>query len=127
MTGKPTPAPWAYERHWRGQEAPPGPFLVRSLVGVKAGIAYEIDNEADAALFVAAPQLVEALLPLIEMAEAQGRFWRAHQKRSIDLEDKTRFAVKAEPWEDRARIGREALAKIEHRLNDQEPPHDRSP
>ena len=59
--------------------------------------------------------LAAAILPLIEMAEAQGRFWRAHQKRAVDREDKTRFAVKAEPWEDRARIGREALAKAESR------------
>lgn len=57
--------------------------------------------------------LSAAILPLIEMAEAQGRSWRAHQKRAVEREDKTRFAVKAEPWEDRARIGREALAKAE--------------
>lgn len=101
-----TPAPWAVFPHRADRS---GPLFVKSL-RAQAGVAWEIDNPHDAALISAAPDLASAILPLIEMAEAQGRFWRAHQKRAVELEEKTRFAVRAEPWEDRARIGREALA-----------------
>jgi hypothetical protein len=53
----------------------------------------------------------KALEKLIEMAENQGKFWRTHQRAAKDREDKTRFAVRAEPWENAAMAGRFALAR----------------
>lgn len=54
----------------------------------------------------------EALRHLIGMAEEQGRYWRGLQRSAKSLEDKTTFAVKAEPWEDAARNARAAIEAL---------------
>lgn len=52
--------------------------------------------------------MTDAIIRLVEMAEAQGRYWRDLQRSARSREDKTTFAVKAEPWEDAARNARAA-------------------
>lgn len=49
------------------------------------------------------------LEPVILLSEGQGRFWRSHQRAAKDLDDKTRFAVKAEQYEKAAFKARTAL------------------
>lgn len=57
-------------------------------------------------------RLEKATQALIDAAERQARFWRDHQRRVRDRDEKTRFAVRAEPWENKALAARMALEAL---------------
>jgi hypothetical protein len=52
----------------------------------------------------------EAIEQLVALADYQAKFWRSHQRAAKDREEKTRFAVKAEPWENASLRARSALS-----------------
>lgn len=68
--------------------------------------------EAEKAEIITASQWLRLL------AEGQAKFWRSHQRAAKDREEKTRFAVKAEPWENAVLALRQALAQPSTQEND---------